>query len=122
MTVKRLGEFEELGGGVFHRVRAGLGVESFGINVEVWPPNSQDYPEHDEGQSGQEEVYTVLEGSATLVIQAHGDFELERGVFARVGPGIPRKIVPGPEGVTLLCIGAIPGKPYEPPPPMRSAS
>ena len=88
-------------------------MTSFGINVERWPANSTDYPEHDESASGQEEVYTVLEGSATLAV---GDarFELSPGVFARVGPGERRKILPGPDGVVLLCLGGVPGGAYAP--------
>ena len=34
---------------------------------------------------GQEEVYTVLEGKATLTVGGE-EHELEPGVFARVGP------------------------------------
>jgi hypothetical protein len=43
------------------------------------------------------------------------EFELEPGVFARVGPGQKRKLVTGDEGARILCIGATPGKAYEPP-------
>jgi hypothetical protein len=34
--------------------------------------------------------------------------------MARVGPATKRKITPGPEGVTILALGGIAGKPYEP--------
>ena len=44
----------------------GLGVSSFGINVLKLPPNWADYPEHDETKTGQEEVYVVMAGTATL--------------------------------------------------------
>ena len=85
VTVKRLEEFETIFGGGFRRVRAGLGVSSFGIAVMDLPPGFDRYPEHDHGHDGQEEVYTVLGG------QGHPDrrgesHELEPGVFARVGP------------------------------------
>ena len=92
VTIRRLGEFQTLGKGVFHRVRDGLGVSSFGINVEAWPPGSSDYPEHDETESGQEEVYLALSGRAFLLVDGD-EFVLEPGVFARVGPGERRKIV-----------------------------
>ncbi len=113
VTVKRLEEFES-NRGVFYRVRAGLGVTSFGLNVERWPANSDLYPEHDEHQQGQEEVYVVLEGSATLVASGE-EHHLVPGVFARVGPGVMRKFVPGDEGVTLLCLGGVPGEVYRAP-------
>lgn len=95
------------------RVGAGLGVTSFGVNVERWPPNSPHYPEHDETDSGQEEVYTALEGSATLIV---GDqrWQLRPGVWARVGAPETRRIQPGVDGVVLLCLGGVPGAPYQP--------
>lgn len=111
--MKRLEDFES-NRGVFHRARAGLGVSSFGMNVERWPPNSDLYPEHDEHQQGQEEVYVVLEGSATLVAGGE-EHRLDPGVFARVGPGVMRKILPGDDGVTLLCLGGVPGAVYRAP-------
>ena len=113
VTVGSLDDFPKLGRGGFIAVRQGLGVSSFGINVERWPPNSPHYPEHDEREIGQEEVYTALEGSATLVVDGER-FELRPGVFARVGPGTRRKVLPGDEGVVLLCLGGIPGDVYRP--------
>ena len=47
VTVKRLEEFEAIFGGGFRRVRAGLGVSSFGVAVMDLPPGFADYPEHD---------------------------------------------------------------------------
>jgi uncharacterized cupin superfamily protein len=113
VVVRRLDEFEILGRGVFHKVRAGLGVTSFGINVEKWPAGSEDHPEHDEAESGQEEVYTALEGQAFLLAEGQ-EFELVPGVFARIGPGVRRKIVTRESPVTLLCLGGVPGGVYEP--------
>jgi uncharacterized cupin superfamily protein len=114
VTVKRLDEFETIFGGGFRRVRAGLGVSSFGLAVMDLPPGFTQYPEHDHGPDGQEEVYTVLAGSATLIVGGE-DYELESGVFARVGPQEARKISTGDEGARLLAIGASPGKVYEAP-------
>jgi quercetin dioxygenase-like cupin family protein len=114
VTVKRLDEFEAIFGGSYRRIRAGLGVSSFGLAVMDLPPDFGRYPEHDHGPDGQEEVYTVLAGEATLTV-AGQDYELEAGVFARVGPQEARKITTGEEGARVLAIGASPGKIYEPP-------
>ena len=114
LTVKRLDEFEGIFDGGMLRVRAGLGVSSFGIQVIQLPPNFTHYPEHSHAHDEQEEVYTVLEGNATLQIGAE-EHVLERGVFARVGPGEKRKFITGEEGVRILAIGAMPGRAYEPP-------
>ena len=114
VTVKRLDDFEALYGGGMRRVRAGLGVTSFGIQVIELPPNFEHYPEHDHTHDLQEEVYTVLEGRVTL--HAGGeDHELEPGVFARVGPGERRKLVSGAESVRILALGATPGAVYAAP-------
>lgn len=109
VTVKHIDELDSHDGkGRFMFARKGLGVTSFGMNVERFPAGYADYPDHDHEKDGQEEVYFVVEGSLTLHA---GDesFELTPGTFARVGPGQTRKIVPGDDGVTLLALGGKPG-------------
>ena len=44
VTVKRLEDFEAIFGGGFRRVRAGLGVSSFGLAVMDLPAELQDLP------------------------------------------------------------------------------
>jgi uncharacterized cupin superfamily protein len=114
VTVKRTEDFEAIFGGGFRRVRAGLGVTSFGIAVMDLPPNFKVYPEHDQSHDAQEEVYTVLSGRCTLKVGGE-EYELEPGVWARVGPDEKRKLVTGDEPVSVLAVGATPGKVYEPP-------
>ncbi len=114
VTVKRVEDFEAIFGGGFRRVRAGLGVSSFGISVMDLPPNFNFYPEHDQRHDDQEEVYTPLSGRVTL--RAGGqEYELEPGVFARVGAAEKRKLITGDEPARVLAMGATPGKVYEPP-------
>jgi mannose-6-phosphate isomerase-like protein (cupin superfamily) len=110
----------------FHKAAAGLGVSSFGISIIDLAPGADEYPEHDhseEGigarmfaqrpqQLGQEEVYVALSGSGTL--EADGEsYPIDADHIARIGPEVKRKIVPGPEGIRLLALGATPGEPYE---------
>jgi quercetin dioxygenase-like cupin family protein len=112
VTVKRLDEFEGAFGGAMKLVRHGLGVESFGLQVMDFPPNADQYPEHDHAHDSQEEVYIVVDGAATL--QAGGEeHELRPGAFARVGPSERRKLVTGAEGARVIAIGGVPGKAYE---------
>lgn len=113
-TVKRLEEFEAVFGGGFRRVRAGLGVSSFGLAVMELPPNFESYPEHTQEHDSQEEVYTVLEGRATLEVGG-ASHELEPGVWARVGPGERRRLSTGESPARVLAIGGVPGGVYEPP-------
>ena len=114
VTVKRLDEFEAVFGGGMRRVRAGLGVTSFGMQVIELPPGFSMYPEHDHSHDEQEEVYTALSGRATLAVGSE-EHLVEPGVFVRVGPGERRKFTTADEGVRILCVGAAPGRPYEPP-------
>ena len=114
VTVKKLEEFEAVFGGGMRRVRAGLGVTSFGIQVIDLPPDFSHYPAHTHSHDEQEEVYLTLGGRATLQVDDES-FELEPGVFARVGPGVQRKLITGDEGARILVTGATPGKVYEPP-------
>jgi uncharacterized cupin superfamily protein len=114
VTVKRVEDFEAIFGGGLRRARSGLGVRSFGMQVEDFPPDATQYPEHDHSEDGMEEVYTVLEGKAILEVGS-GEYVLEPGTFARVGPGEKRKLVTRDEGARVLAIGAVPGEVYQPP-------
>jgi quercetin dioxygenase-like cupin family protein len=115
VTVKTIDEFDVAFGGAMKLVRHGLGVQAFGLQVEDFPPNADQYPEHDHSHDSQEEVFIVMEGAVTL--QAGGEeHELRPGAFARVGPGEKRKLVTGKEGARVIAIGGVPGKAYEIPP------
>jgi uncharacterized cupin superfamily protein len=89
-------------------------VTSFGLAVMDLPPNFSHFPEHDQTHDDQEEVYTPLFGKVTLRV-AGEDYELEPGMFARVGAIEKRKLITGDEPARILAMGATPGKVYEPP-------
>ena len=112
VTIKREDELETNFGGSFKLLRHGLGMSSFGAQILQMPPNADGYPVHHHGEDGQEECYVVLEGDVELTA---GDetHTLEPGVYARIGSGQDRKLVPGDNGVKLLVIGGVPGKAYE---------
>jgi hypothetical protein len=95
-------------------LRHELGVGSFGMQVERLPAHYQAYAEHDEQEAGQEEIYTVLDGSARLLVSGE-EHRLTPGVFARVGPTMTRKIVTDEEPALLLCLGGVRGETYQPP-------
>lgn len=61
--------------------------------------------EHDELESGQEELYVPLRGTGYLQIDGE-KVELEPGRYVLVGPSARRQVVAGPEGLTYLVIGA----------------
>jgi mannose-6-phosphate isomerase-like protein (cupin superfamily) len=113
-TVKRIGEMETAFGGGMRLARAELGVESFGIQVEEFPPNFDQYPEHSHSEDGQEEVYVVLRGGGEIDVEGER-IAIDPETMIRVGPGVSRRIYAGPEGVRLLCLGGVPGSAYEAP-------
>lgn len=95
----------------FRAVGRTLGVTAWGMNVLEIDAGCTAYPQHDHAKEGQEEVYVVLEGTGSIET-ADGKTPLVRGSLVRVGPAARRKIVPGPQGITVLAIGGTPGKAY----------
>jgi hypothetical protein len=96
-------------------VREGLDISGFGAQVMDLPA---DYStkSHDESESGQEELYLGLRGSgAVLIDDEERRLPLDVEHMVRVSPGTPRTLTSGPEGLRVLCIGGVPGAPYEPP-------
>ena len=111
-TAKRIKDMEAAYGGGFVKVRAELGVTSFGMQVIQLPPDYSDYPLHDHAESGQEEVFLALKGSGRIEIDGER-VDLEPGVFVRVGPEPKRKVFAGPEGIEMLALGGVPEAAYE---------
>ncbi len=113
-AVKKIDEMEAIYGGAYKRARAELGIESFGMQLIDMPPNFENYPEHDHGQDGQEEVYVTMQGGGEIEIEGER-FRLDPDHIASVGPGVTRKVWPGAEGIRLLILGGVPGATYEAP-------
>ncbi len=117
ITVKRIDEIpayegpHQLEGIAFRFAGKALGVTAWGMNIADVQPGVTCWPEHDHKADGQEEVYVVLRGSAELVV---GDERtpLPAGTLVRVGPEVRRTLHIGPDGATILAIGATPGKAY----------
>lgn len=113
-AVKKIDDMEAIYGGAFKRVRAELGVESFGMQIIDLPPNFEGYPDHDHAQDGQEEVYLALRGGGEIEIEGERH-PLDDDHVAKVGPGVSRKVWPGDEGIRLLIVGGKAGSAYEAP-------
>jgi mannose-6-phosphate isomerase-like protein (cupin superfamily) len=112
-TAKKIDEMDAALGGAFKRVRAELGVSSFGIQVLDLPPNLEQFPEHDHAASGQEEVYVTMRGTGWIEVDGER-VDLDPETVIRVGPEARRKIYTGPDGMRILALGGVPGKAYEP--------
>jgi mannose-6-phosphate isomerase-like protein (cupin superfamily) len=111
--VKKIDDMEAVFLGAFKRVRAELGIESFGIQVIDLPPNFDNYPEHDHAHDNQEEVFLVMRGTGEIEIDGER-FPLDDNHIARVGPTAKRKVWPADQGVRLVVLGGVPGEPYSP--------
>lgn len=112
-TAKRIDDMEGLYGGAMRKVRAELGLSSFGVQTVDLPPNFDGYPWHDHGEEGQEELYVALRGSGALEFEGGEQTELVAGeTVVRVGAGTRRRVVPGDQGLRMLVIGGVPGGVY----------
>jgi hypothetical protein len=111
-TAKRIDDMQAGFGGGFVKARAELGVTSFGLQVIRLQPENSSYPEHDHVADGQEEVYLALEGTGSIEIDGER-VELTPGMLVRVGPAATRKIYSGPDGLSVLALGAAPGEVYK---------
>ncbi len=88
---------------MFQTLRRELDLESFGINLMVLQPRKRLRVHTHERQ---DEVYLVLEGTLTLVVEGE-PHELGVDQLARVGPGTRRQLTnPSPEKVVILALGA----------------
>jgi mannose-6-phosphate isomerase-like protein (cupin superfamily) len=86
----------------FLPLRRQLGVTSFGMNQIVLEPGQRGRIHR---HARQEEVYLVLEGQLTLVIESE-PAELGEGDLMRVAPQVRRQLVNyGPGRVVLLALG-----------------
>jgi quercetin dioxygenase-like cupin family protein len=115
-TIKHRDEFESMEGSgecTWKLARKALGTSSFGFNlVEIAPGGEM--PEHDEGESGQVELYVILEGEAVLRLDGE-DHPAPAGTFASIEPPASRTIANRSEApVTAMLIGVQPGGGYEP--------
>jgi uncharacterized cupin superfamily protein len=86
----------------FQRLRQELGVSAFGINLIRLRPGERSRIHRHERQ---EEVYLVLEGTLTLLVEDEPR-DLVRGELARVAPDVRRQLVNRrSEPLLLLALG-----------------
>ncbi|MGH3052142.1 MAG: cupin domain-containing protein [Gaiellaceae bacterium] len=86
--------------------RRSLGLRSFGMNlVEIEPGGS--IPEHDELERDQEEIFIVLEGDATVVVDGT-EHPAPAGTFVRLDPRPLRSVVNKGELPALVLIASAP--------------
>jgi uncharacterized cupin superfamily protein len=103
-----------LGGEVtdrFGRLRAPLGVTSFGLNRMVMAPGERNRIHR---HALQEEVYLVLSGELNLGLEGV-EHRFGVGELVRVAPGVRRQLVNrGPGELELLIIGSMADREHNP--------
>jgi quercetin dioxygenase-like cupin family protein len=97
--------------GAVRFVRRELGVEAFGINWFEIPPGMEGR-EHDEAETQQEEVNVIVRGSGVYRVEGE-EIPVREGTFMRFDSGTTRMPIAGPEGMTMIAVGARRGS-YEP--------
>jgi uncharacterized cupin superfamily protein len=115
-TIKHRDEFESMegsGDSTWRLARKALGTSAFGFNLVEVDPGGQ-IPEHDEAESGQVELYVVLEGEAVLRIDGE-DHSAPAGTFASIEPPVSRTILNRSQNpVTALLVGVHPAGEFQP--------
>jgi hypothetical protein len=113
-AARSIQELPDLWDGFARLVRSGLGITAFGAQIMDLPP---DYTtqSHDESDTGQQELYVALRGSGAVVLDGGRRLTLDEEHLVRVDAGVARVLASGPDGLRVLCVGGVPGAPYEPP-------
>jgi uncharacterized cupin superfamily protein len=87
----------------FQTLRRELGVSTFGLNLIRLAPGQRGRIHRHERQ---EEVFIVLDGVLTLVVDGGEEHDLDRWACARVGPEVRRQLVNrGPGDALVLAMG-----------------
>jgi uncharacterized cupin superfamily protein len=94
-------------------VRRSVDCRSFGVNLVEIPPG-ESIPEHDETERDQEELFYVISGRPTLVIDGQ-EHPAPEGTFARLDP-VRRRTVRNhySEPASVLIVSAPTTSGYQP--------
>jgi uncharacterized cupin superfamily protein len=93
-------------------VRHYFGITAFGVNAVTKDADNVLIPEHDETESGQQELYFVHAGEVVATLDGDRTTLPEGGMVA-VDPGVKRKFEAAASPTTLMVVGAPVGAAYE---------
>jgi quercetin dioxygenase-like cupin family protein len=85
-------------------VASALGARAIKLNRFDSDPG-QAGKEHDERESGQEEIYIAVGGSGVIIVEGE-EVELRPGRFVLVDAESMRRVVAGDDGLAYVVVGA----------------
>ena len=85
-------------------VASALGARAIKLNRFDSDPG-QAGKEHDERESGQEEIYIAVGGSGVIIVEGE-EVELRPGRFVLVDAESTRRVVAGDDGLAYVVVGA----------------
>jgi tetratricopeptide (TPR) repeat protein len=115
-AIARLEDIDEISDGrcAWRPVRHRLGIRAFGASAWTGKEaGDRIINEHDEADDEQEELYIVTQGRAAFEIGGERQ-EAAAGTFVFVRPGVKRTAFAEEPGTTIVAVGSVPGKAYEP--------
>lgn len=116
-AVAHLDEIQELDDGrePMRPVRHHFGITSFGVSTwTARKAGDRIINEHDESEpDADEELYLVLSGRASFELDGERR-DAPSGTFVFVRPGVMRTAFAEEADTTIVAIGGVPGKAYEP--------
>ena len=115
-SAARLDEIEEVSDGrePWRPIRHHFGLVSFGMNAWTGKDvGDRLINEHDEKDDGNEEIYFVHTGRAVFELDGER-LDAPAGTFVSVRPEVKRTAFAEEPGTTLIAVGGVPGKAYEP--------
>ena len=115
-AVAHLDEIDELDDGrePYRPVRHHFGITAFGITAwTARDAGDRIINEHDESDDSQEELYLVLKGRAAFELDGARQ-DAPAGTLVLVRPGVRRTAFAEEPGTTIIVVGGVPGKAYEP--------
>jgi uncharacterized cupin superfamily protein len=81
-----------------------LGVRAFGLYQVELPPRGETV-RHDHADDGAEDVYAVISGTGTIVIDGH-EMPVRPGQFIAVTPDSARQVRAGDSGLVFIAVCA----------------
>jgi tetratricopeptide (TPR) repeat protein len=115
-AVAHLDEIDEISDGrePWRPIRHHFGISSFGINAwTAAAAGDRVINEHDESDDRNEELYVVTSGRAVFELDGERR-EAPAGTLVYVRPSVKRTAFAEEPGTTIVAVGGVPGKAYEP--------